>query len=69
MKRRNFPSTLVGVPLAAMSRGALAVPTQHWDRILVLVELNGGNDGFEHGHSLCGSDLLPATPDPGDQPR
>ena len=46
MKRRNFPSTLVGVPLAAMSRGALAVPTQHWDRILVLVELNGGNDGL-----------------------
>ena len=47
MNRRHFNSLMAGLSLSAMTPAGLAAgSTARWDRILVLVELNGGNDGL-----------------------
>lgn len=45
MNRRHFLSLAGGVSVALAARPLLAAPS-HWDRVLVLVELKGGNDGL-----------------------
>ncbi len=49
MLRRDFLKMAGAAPLALVSPGLFAAPVgdgAHWDRILVLVELKGGNDGL-----------------------
>ncbi len=49
MNRRRFLTLAGGVSVALAARPSLATPVParpHWDRVLVLVELKGGNDGL-----------------------
>lgn len=49
MNRRRFLTLAGGVSVALAARPSLAAPgpaRPHWDRVLVLVELKGGNDGL-----------------------
>ena len=44
LTRRNFVTSLMGAPVFLTSRTSLAV--DRWQQTLILVELNGGNDGL-----------------------
>lgn len=49
LKRRDFLSMAGGISVVLAARPLLAAPsatTPNWDRVLVLVELKGGNDGL-----------------------
>ena len=46
MKRRHFLNLVAGATLSSITSPIVAAPAPRWDRILVLVELNGGNDGL-----------------------
>ena len=47
MKRRHFLNLAAGATFCRVSHPPIvAAPAPRWDRILVLVELNGGNDGL-----------------------
>ena len=46
MKRRHFLNLVAGATLSSITPPIVAAPAPRWDRILVLVELNGGNDGL-----------------------
>jgi uncharacterized protein (DUF1501 family) len=49
LKRRDFLSLAGGVSVALAARPLLAAPVAgapNWDRVLILVELKGGNDGM-----------------------
>ena len=46
MNRRDFLTTVAAFSCSGLAHELRAAPTPRWDRILVLVELNGGNDGL-----------------------
>ena len=46
MKRRHFLNLAAGAFLSGIAPQILAAPAPRWDRFLVLLELNGGNDGL-----------------------
>ena len=46
MNRRDFLTTVAAFSCSGMAHDLRAGPAPRWDRILVLVELNGGNDGL-----------------------
>ena len=46
MNRRNFLLTAAAMPLVAFVPYRLAFAAARWDRVLVMVELQGGNDGL-----------------------
>ena len=46
MHRRNFLQLSTGAAFAGIFPDVLAGVSPRWDRILILVELNGGNDGL-----------------------
>lgn len=46
MNRREFLSSAAAAPILAFVAPHLAMAAANWDRTLILVELNGGNDGL-----------------------
>ena len=46
MNRREFLTTAAATPVLAFVAPHLAMAAANWDRTLILVELNGGNDGL-----------------------
>ena len=46
MERRQFLNTVALTPLLSVPLGRLAAAAERWDRTLVLIELDGGNDGL-----------------------
>ena len=46
MRRRDFLTSAVLAPLATLPRARMARAEARWDRMLLLVELAGGNDGL-----------------------